>query len=102
MSKVVIVNNRMPSEKTFFRPIISASLPKGKRNIAEERIKLLITHPSPIALALRSLPIEGKARLTADPRKGVRNAAKAATSITDRLNVFSDEGSGVFCIDCFL
>jgi hypothetical protein len=100
--KVEIVNRRMPVEKTFFLPIMSASRPKGNRNIADERIKLLITHPRPIALTSRSFPIEGRARFTADPRKGVRNAAKAATSITDRLNVFSDKGSGVFCIDCFL
>ena len=46
MSEVEIVNRNIPSEKIFFLPIISANLPNGNRNIADERIKLLITHPS--------------------------------------------------------
>jgi len=67
--KVEMVNSNILVEKIFFRPIMSASLPKGKRNIAAAKIKLLITHPRLIALALRSLPIDGRARLTAEPRK---------------------------------
>ena len=76
-------------ENIFFLPIISASRPKGRRNIAEDKIKLLITQPSSMAFALRSFPIDGRARLTAEPRKGVRNAAKVATRSTDLFDVFS-------------
>jgi hypothetical protein len=74
---------------------MSANLPKGKRNIAEDKIKLLITHPSSMAFAFRSLPIAGSARLTAEPRKGVRNAAKVATMRTDFLVVLSSVISGL-------
>jgi hypothetical protein len=42
-----------------------------------------------MAFALRSFPMEGRARFTAEPRKGVRNAAKVATSSTDFFDVFS-------------
>jgi hypothetical protein len=87
--KVETVNNEIPIENTFFLPIISASLPKGNRNIAEDKIKLLTTHPRLIAFAWRSLPIEGKARFTAELRKGVKNAAKVATRSTDLLDVIS-------------
>jgi hypothetical protein len=87
--KVEMVNSKIPTEKIFLLPIMSASRPKGRRNIAEDKIKLLITHPRLIAFALRSLPIDGRARLTADPRKGVRNAAKVATRRTDLFDVFS-------------
>jgi hypothetical protein len=87
--KVVRVNSKIPVENTFFLPIMSASLPKGNRKIAEERIKLLITHPRLIASAFRSLPIDGRARLTAELRNGVRNAAKVATSRTDLFEIFS-------------
>ena len=62
--------------------------PNGKRNIAEESIKLLIIHPRLIALALRSFPIEGKARFTAEPRNGVRNAANVATKRTVFFEMF--------------
>ena len=87
--KVEIVNSKIPSEKIFFLPIMSASRPKGRRNIAEDKIKLLITQPRLIAFAWRSLPIDGNARLTAELRKGVRNAAKVATMRTDFFDVLS-------------
>jgi hypothetical protein len=80
--KVDIVKRKMPVENTFFLPIISAKRPKGRRKTAEARIKLLITHPRLMAFAFRSLPIDGRARFTADPRKGVRNAANVATNKT--------------------
>jgi hypothetical protein len=81
---------------------MSARRPNGRRNIAEDKIKLLITHPSSIAFALRSLPIDGRARLTAEPRKGVRNAAKVATSRTDLFDVFSSAISIFMLIDFYL
>src|ERR1035437_9137300 len=74
--KVDTVNSNIPEVKIFFLPMMSASRPNGKRKIAEERRKLLITQPRLIALACNSLPNEGRARLSADVRKGTRNAAK--------------------------
>jgi hypothetical protein len=96
--KVVKVNNRIPIENNFFLPAISASRPKGSRKIDEERIKLLITQPSPIALAPRSFPIEGNARFTAEPRNGVRKAAKVETRRTDLFNVLSVVKTGLLFI----
>jgi hypothetical protein len=87
--KVDMVNKKMPVVKTFFLPIISPSRPNGKRKIAEVKRKLLITQPRLIAFAWSSLPIEGKARLTAEVRNGVRNAAKVEISNTDFLKLFS-------------
>jgi len=84
---VETVNSRIPVEKTFFLPIMSASRPKGSRNIAEESMKLLITQPSPMALAFMSFPIDGRARFTAEPRNGVRNAANVATNKIDLFDV---------------
>jgi hypothetical protein len=46
-----IVKRIIPVEKTFFLPIISPSLPKGRRNIADDRMKLLITQLRLIAFA---------------------------------------------------
>jgi hypothetical protein len=37
--------------------------------------------------------MEGNARLTADVRNGVRNAAKVETRSTDFLKLFSSDGS---------
>jgi L-asparagine transporter-like permease len=85
--KVEIVNRKIPREKIFFLPTISASLPKGSKNIDADSIKLLITHPMLIAFAFSSLPIDGRARLTAEPRKGVRKAANVATIRTDLFDV---------------
>jgi hypothetical protein len=91
--KVDMVKSNIPREKIFFLPIISPSRPNGKRNMAEVKIKLLITQLRLIALACSSFPMEGKARLTADVRKGVRNAAKVDTSSTDFLNDLSSLNS---------
>jgi hypothetical protein len=70
IKKVEIVKRDIPYVKIFFLPTISASLPKGRRKITDERIKLLAIHPSSIAVVLKSFAIAGKARLIADPRKG--------------------------------
>jgi hypothetical protein len=94
--KVDTVNRNIPEVKIFFLPMMSASRPNGKRKIAEERRKLLITQPRLIALACSSLPIEGRARLSADVRKGTRNAAKVETRSTAFLKVFSS------CISVFI
>jgi len=41
------------------------------------------------ALRLNSSPMEGSAKLTADPMNGVRKDAKAVTVSTERLSSFS-------------
>jgi hypothetical protein len=84
--KVDTVNNRIPIKKIFFLPTMSPSLPKGRRNIAEDKMKLLMTQPRPMAFAWNSLPIDGSAKLAAELRKGTRKAAKAETRSTDFLN----------------
>jgi hypothetical protein len=96
---VEIVNSKIPSEKIFFLPKMSPSLPNGIRKMAEDKRKLLITQPRLIAFAWRSLPIAGRARLTAELRKGTRNAAKVETRSTDFLNVLSSVRSSVIIID---
>jgi hypothetical protein len=83
------VKRIIPYLNIFFLPFMSASLPKGRRNIAEVRIKLLTIHPSSTAVVLKSFPIEGRARFIADPRKGVRKAAEADTVRTDLFNDLS-------------
>jgi hypothetical protein len=92
--KVEMVNSKIPREKIFFLPIISPSRPNGKRKMADVKIKLLITQLRLIAFACSSFPMEGNARLTAEVRKGVRNAAKVETRSTDFLKLFSSEISG--------
>jgi hypothetical protein len=88
---VDIVNKEIPIVKIFFLPMISPSRPNGKRKIADVSKKLLITQLRLIAFAWRSFPIEGKARLTAEVRKGVRKAANVETRSTDFLkDLFSD------------
>ena len=82
--------------KIFFLPTISASLPKGRRKITDERIKLLAIHPSSIAVVLKSLAIAGKARLIAEPRKGVRKAANEVTIKTDLFSVLSSARMDLF------
>jgi hypothetical protein len=91
--KVDMVNNKIPIEKIFFLPIISPSRPNGNRKMADVKIKLLITQLRLIAFACSSFPMEGKARLTAEVRNGVRKAAKVETSNTDFLNDLSSLNS---------
>jgi hypothetical protein len=59
------VKRDIPYVNIFFLTTISASLPKGRRNITHERIKLLAIQPSSIAVVLKSPAIEGRARLIA-------------------------------------
>jgi hypothetical protein len=95
--KVETVKRKIPIEKIFFLPTMSASRPKGRRKIAEANKKLLATQPSPRALAFRSFPIAGSARLTAELIKGVRNAANDETIITDLLMDFSFRHASEYC-----
>jgi hypothetical protein len=83
------VNNVNQPVNTFFLPKISASLPNGIRNIADDKMKLLITQLNPIALIFSSFPIDGRARFTDEPRKGVKKAAKAVTINTAFLSSLS-------------
>jgi hypothetical protein len=93
IKKVEMVKRKIPVEKIFFLPIISPSRPNGKRKMADVKIKLLITQLRLIAFACSSLPMEGNARLTAEVRKGVRNAANVDTRSTDFLNNLSSLNS---------
>ena len=92
--KVAMVKSTIPIVKIFFLPIISPRRPKGSRNMADVRMKLLITQLILMAFAWSSFPMEGRARLTADVRNGVRKAAKADTRSTDLLNDFSSSNPG--------
>jgi len=98
IKKADTVNNEIPIVKILFLPIISPSLPKGNRKIADVSIKLLITQLRLIAFVWRSLPIEGKARFTAEVRKGVRKAANVETRSTDFLKDFSLDSSAFIFI----
>jgi hypothetical protein len=90
-----MLNRNMPNEKIFFRPVISASLPKGSRKTADARMKLLMIHPSSTAFAPNSLPIAGRARLTEDPKKAVRKVVIDVTMRTYILKDFSLSESAV-------
>jgi hypothetical protein len=96
---VEMVNNRIPSEKIFFLPIISPSLPNGIRKIADDNRKLLITQLILMALAWSSFPMEGSARFTAELRKGTRKAANVVTRSTEFLNDLSSTGSVFIAIN---
>jgi hypothetical protein len=51
----------IPQKKTFFLPYISASLPKGTRNIAAERRYNVPTQLRSTVFIFRSFPIAGNA-----------------------------------------
>jgi hypothetical protein len=60
----------LPMKKILFRPLISASLPIGTRNTAEERRKAMATQLIPTAPIEKVLLMAGSAILMAAPRKG--------------------------------
>lgn len=70
----------MPYIKIFFLPFISASFPKGTRNIAAARIYEVATQFNRIASIENSFPIEGSAMLMDEPIKGVRKEPSVAMS----------------------
>jgi hypothetical protein len=62
----------LPIKNIFFLPMISANLPKGTRNIADDNRNDIMTQFIDIAFSENSLLIFGKAMLTAVPIKGVK------------------------------
>src|SRR5512136_146901 len=76
--------------KTFFRPWMSASLPKGTRNMAAARRYEVATQLSDTASIANSAPIEGRAMLIEEPIKGGRKAASVAATRADH---FTEESS---------
>src|SRR5512136_1061977 len=71
--------------KTFFRPWMSASLPKGTRNMAAARRYEVATQLSDTASRANSSPIEGRAILIEEPIKGGRKAASVAATRADHF-----------------
>ena len=61
----------LPYKKIFLRPSISAAFPKGTRKTADDSKKAMATQLMVMAFIENSLPICGKAMLTAAPRNGL-------------------------------
>jgi hypothetical protein len=81
--RIVAANKIMlPIRNIFFRPTISASLPKGTRNIAVEIRKDIIIQFWATAAIENSLPMVGNAMPTAEPIKGVKNEVTMVTPNT--------------------
>ncbi len=77
-----------PIRNIFFRPLISASFPRGTRKIAEERRKAMATQLMPTAPMENSSLMAGRAMLMAAPRKGLM---KEVMIIRKRIS-FLEEG----------
>jgi hypothetical protein len=78
----------LPIKKIRFRPLISASLPRGTRKTAEERRKAMETQLIPTAPRENSSLIEGRAILMAAPRKGLM---KEVITIDKSINLLVAE-----------
>jgi hypothetical protein len=74
----------LPTKNTFFRPLISASFPRGTRKTAEESRKDIATQLIPTAPMENSSLMLGKAILMAAPRKGL---IKEVMMIKRRINL---------------
>ena len=89
IARVKMLNRNIPMVNIFFLPTISESLPKGTRNIAEERIYEVTTHPVSTAFNSKSLAMAGKTIFVDETIKGVINpliiAAMRATLCKDLL-----------------
>ena len=68
---------------------MSESRPKGTRNIADDRMYDVTTHPISTAFMLKSLPIEGSTIFVDDTMNGVRNALIADEISATLLNELS-------------
>jgi|ERR1035437_1084228 hypothetical protein len=71
-----------PIKNIFFRPTISASLPKGTRKIADDSRNDIMIQFMDTAFSENSFAIVGKAILTAEPMNGVKNDV---TMVTTRM-----------------
>jgi hypothetical protein len=90
-STVAQVKKMFPYKSIFLRPHISASLPKGTRNTAADSKKAMAIQLNSTAFICRSLPILGRAMLTADPIKGLKNEDIIITaSRMPRFTLFSE------------
>jgi hypothetical protein len=72
----IIAKEPMPAINSFFLPIISASLPKGRTKIAVARVKARVIQFKSTELMTKSLLMEGRAMFTADDMNGTINAPK--------------------------
>jgi len=60
-----------PMVKTFLRPCMSASLPKGNTRAALARVKAVGIHPKSNMFTASSFWIRGRIKLRDDPMKGI-------------------------------
>ena len=74
----VTAKTPIPVTKTFFRPQMSAALPRGTRNAAAASRYEVATQLSMTAVMLKSSAIAGSATLIEEPMKGVRNELSIA------------------------
>lgn len=74
----------LPTKNTRFLPRMSASLPRGTRNTADDSRKDMATQLIPTAPMENSSLIEGRAILIAAPRKGL---IKDVMMIKRRINL---------------
>ena len=81
------VKIEMPYVKIFFRPYMSAILPKGTRNIAEAKRYDLEIQPNRTTSILNSALIAGRAIFTAEAMNDERKELDAAIRRTDHLSV---------------
>jgi len=77
-SKEERVKATIPKPKIFFLPYRSASLPKGTRHTAEAKRYAVGIQVRITASILNSLAIAGRAKLMADPIKGVMKELRMA------------------------
>jgi hypothetical protein len=67
-----------PMVKIFFRPVMSAILPTGRRKMADARRYAVETQLREMASIENVLPIAGRAMFTAERSKGVMKPARTA------------------------
>jgi hypothetical protein len=84
--KDAAANTSSPSVNTRFRPFMSASLPRGTKNIAANKRYAVTTQLNRKASMANSLPIVGRAMLTAEMSKGVIKAASVTMNKTALLS----------------
>jgi len=82
-----MVKTNIPQVRILFLPYISASRPKGRRQIAVARRYAVGIQLTTTASIWSSLLIEGRAMLIEDPIKVTRKVLSAATTKTVLLGV---------------
>ena len=79
-SRVEKVKKMLPYRSILLRPTMSASLPKGTSMTAENKRKPMAIQLSDKAFIDNSLPMLGRAILTADPIKGLKKEESMTTA----------------------